>query len=346
VRKLLLKVHRLLALIAGVFVAIFGVTGGILAFESEIDHLLHASLVYVNPGSHLLSLAEIGAAVKRTFPGEAIGGFTLSASPNMTYQVALQRGTAYVDPYTGTVLGVRPPGPDFLTFVHQFHLRLALQQPGDPGKKVMSWAGLTILFILASGVYLWWPSKRISLKGATGWRWWFDIHNTTGILSFVFLFVLAFTGVMIGFEQVSVPFLYKVTQSSPSKQPQIPPAPPEAIAIRPDEALDIARSALPGAMPFAINIPGPKAAYLVRSRYPEDRTPGGRSRVIIDQYTGAVLFVEGSRTAPAGTRMVIANRAIHTGDIFGIPGKALASVVSLTLVLQLISGIATWWKRP
>jgi uncharacterized iron-regulated membrane protein len=346
VRRLVLKIHLLLALVTGVFVAIFGITGSIMAFEPEIDHLLHASLVYVTPGPNLLSLAEIRAAVNRAFPQEPIGGFTLPASPGMSYQVSVPRGLVYVDPYTGNVLGVRALGGDFLAFIHQFHLRLALQRPGDPGKLVMSLAGLAILFSLLSGVYLWWPSKHISLKGVSGWRWWFELHNAVGILSFVFLFVLASTGVLIGLEPISVPLFYKVTQSSPSQQPKIPPAPSGVTPIGPDAAMDIARSALPGATPFAINIPGPKAAYVVRSRYPEDLTPGGRSRVIVDQYTGAVLFVEGSRTAPAGTRMVTANRAIHTGDIFGIPSKALASLFSLTLVLQLISGIVIWWKRP
>ena len=40
---------------------------------------------------------------------------------------------------------------------------------------------------------------------------------------------------------------------------------------------------------------------------------GGRSRIIVDQYTGNVLLAEGSRTAAAGTRMVIINRAIQIG---------------------------------
>ena len=93
--------------------------------------------------------------------------------------------------------------------------------------------------------------------------------------------------------------------------------------------MEIARNAIPGTFPFQINVPGPKGAYQIRSRFPEDLTPGGRSRVIVDQYSGAVLFAEGSRTAPAGARIVIANRAIHTGDIFGIPSKFLMSLASL-----------------
>lgn len=39
-RKVIFSLHLYLALIAGVFVVILGVTGGIMAFEPELDHVL------------------------------------------------------------------------------------------------------------------------------------------------------------------------------------------------------------------------------------------------------------------------------------------------------------------
>lgn len=150
----------------------------------------------------------------------------------------------------------------------------------------------------------------------------------------------------MGFERTINPMLYKITGSQRSQPPtKFPPPPANAKPITPDQAMEIARAALPGATPFAINIPEPKGAYRINLRYPEDRTPGGRSRMIVDQYTGAVLFAENSRTAPAGTRITIANRALHTGDIFGIPSKTVLSLACLLLVMQAISGIVMWRKK-
>ena len=65
----------------------------------------------------------------------------------------------------------------------------------------MSWVGVVTLFLLLSGLYLWWPLKRATI----GWsgaprRTWFDIHNTIGIISIVFLLALTITGIVIGFE--------------------------------------------------------------------------------------------------------------------------------------------------
>jgi uncharacterized iron-regulated membrane protein len=127
--------------------------------------------------------------------------------------------------------------------------------------------------------------------------------------------------------------------------PMHSPPPPGAKPIPADQALEIAGNVLPGATPFAVILPEAQGAYRILLRYPEDRAPGGRSRVLVDQYSGQVLFAEGSRTAPAGARVAIMNRAIHIGDIFGLPSKTILSLASLLLVLQVISGLLMWWKR-
>lgn len=350
-RKLLFNVHLYLALVAGVFVVILGLTGSIMAFEPELDNLLHPKLSYVTPLDHRLSLVEIGAAVEKAYPGERARAYLLATSNDVSVSVATRRGVVSVNPYTGEVLGVRAPGRDFLGYVHQLHLRLLVGNRADTGKLIVTWAGVATLLLLVSGLYLWWPLMRVSIGGKiSGRRFWFDLHNTAGIVSLLFLLVLTVTGLMIGFDEHTVPMFYRMTGSQPSQPPK--PAPPAqsiakpiAKSITPDQAMEIARAALPGTFPFQINVPGPRDVYAIRSRFPEDLTPGGRSRVLVEPYTGQVLFAEGSRTAPAGTRMVNANRAIHTGDIFGLPTKFLMSLASLMAVVQALSGAVMWWKR-
>ena len=43
--------------------------------------------------------------------------------------------------------------------------------------------------------------------------------------------------------------------------------------------------------------------------------------------------------------MVIQNRAIHTGDLLGIPSKILMSLASLMAVVQVVTGVVMWFKR-
>lgn len=345
-RRLLFNLHLYAALAAGAFVVVLGATGCIMAFEPELDRLLHWRLWHVTARVQALSIAETGAVVERAFPGERIYGYFVSTAPGLSNQVELERGLVFVNEYTGEVLGVQKAGMDFLGYVHQLHLRLLIRDDAGSGKKVVSWAGVAMLFLLVSGVYLWWPYQRVTIeRGESSKRFWFDVHAVTGIFSFVFLLLLTVTGLTIGFERETTPLLYKATGSQPSHPPRAEiVAPAGARPITPDEAFAVARAALPGAAPFYVNVPEPREPYFVRLRYPEDRTPGGRSQVMVDPYTGKALWAQGSRTAPAGARLVNANRAIHTGDIFGIPGKAVASLASLMAVVQVISGWMMWWR--
>ena len=344
-RRLLLRFHLYAALIAGLFVVVLGVTGSIMAFEPELDHLFHPALFYVTPAARTLSLAELAASASKVFPGERASSYVLATDPDLSWSLNFKSGAVFVNPYTGAVLGVRQ-GPTVLARIHQLHLRLLIRNASDTGKTIMSWAGVGMLALALSGLYLWWPQKRMTVKWrAAAPRVWFDVHNVSGIVSMLFLLLLSATGVAIGFDEQIVPLFYRATASAPlATSVEVTPV-PGATPLAPDRALAIAREALPGASPLIVGMPGPRTSYRIAARFPEDRTPGGRSRIYIDQYTGRVLLVESSRTTAPGTRLVILNRAIHTGDLFGLPSKAVMSFASLMVVVQGISGAAIWWTR-
>ena len=349
-RRIVLKLHLVAALAAGAFLAVLGGTGAIMAFEPELDHLLHRPLWHVTPQPAVLTLAELGDAASKTQDGQRPTGFLLSTEPDLAYQVLFRGRSVFIDQYRGTVLGVRTSGPDFLSRVHQLHLRLLIQNESDSGKTIVKWASVAMTLLLASGLYLWWPIRRVTIRSARGTRrWWFDLHNAVGIWSFVFIAIATVTGLAIGFDEQFVPLSYAATRSTPAVMYARPPrftVVPSGPPIGPDRAVAIARAALPGASPISLQIPPPTGAYAISARYPEDRTPGGRSRVYIDQYSGAVLIAEGSRTAPAGSRLITLNRALHTGDVFGMASKIVMSIASLAVVMQLLSGVAMWLRKP
>jgi uncharacterized iron-regulated membrane protein len=345
-RNLVRTVHLGIALVAAAFVVMLGLTGSIMAFEPELDHLLHRSLWHVDPRPPALSLADIAAAIGSTYPGQPITRFELSTAPDLSYRVAVAGQLLHVNQYTGGIIGPATPQPDALAQIHQLHLRLLWRSHPDAGKSIVSWMCTGMLVLLGTGLYLWWPLKRFTVAWrAAPRRWWLDIHAATGIFVFGFLLLLGLTGVVIGFDDVTEPLWYRMTGSAPARVPAHPIAPQFAARITPDRALEIARAAVPGATPFNISVPKPDGTYSVRLRFLEDLTPGGRSRAEIDQYTGEVVFAEGSRTAPAGTRIVNLNRAIHTGDIYGLPTKALMSLASALTVVMATSGLITWWQR-
>ena len=344
-RKLLITLHLWTTLVAGVVIVILGVTGCVIAFEADLDRLFHPSLFDVSPQQVApLPLTTLRDIVQRRFESSRIQAFDLPQRRDAAYVAILDSGSeVFVNGYTGAVLGSRS-GPTLLTRIHQMRIRLLA---GSLGEKSVMIAGILMLFLALSGLILWWRYKRFSIKwNGSLFRMMFDLHNAGGISTLLFLLLLSATGVVIAFEKPIVPWMYKVTGTT--RIPRTLPSTPGRgnMPIAPDQALRIARATEPGAEPLIIELPSARdGSYTVRMHFPEDRTPGGRSWVCVDQYSGKVLVTQSSRTAPLPVRAYLTTRQIHTGDIFGVPSRIVMSASSLFVTLQVISGLILWRKR-
>ncbi len=324
---------------------ILGMTGSILAFEPEFDRLLHPDLSYVLPTGRILSLAEIGNAVSRKYDGEPIVAFLPSASPNAAAEVIMPRGIVAVNQYTGEILGVRTRGQTFLGFVRALHVRLAT---GDPGRNVVRWSAVALLFSISSGLYLWWPLKRVRIR-SPWWRrgFWFDLHNVFGILFLLPFMILAGTGVVMGFED-EITFLLDKQAGSGSVQSQTTarsePA-PGAIQITPDQAVAIASARLSGGVPYRVQMPKYGGTYVVALTFPDGRIARERNSISIDPWNGKIISTALSADLTHRERFMAISESIHTGTIFGTPSRVIVAMVSILLPVQAISGLIIWLRR-
>jgi uncharacterized iron-regulated membrane protein len=113
-----------------------------------------------------------------------------------------------------------------------------------------------------------------------------------------------------------------------------------------DRAIQIARQEIPEAAVDGVLLPQSRSAsFIVLMRVPEEVTDAVHSSVVVDQYSGKPLQVLNFKKDSLGYRMVRLNRALHTGDLFGLPTHILFSISSLVLVLMVVTGIVIWWKK-
>ena len=323
---------------------ILGVTGSIIEFEPELDRLFHPHLSFVIPGSRILSLSDIGDAVSQRFGGEPVVAYLPSLSPGLSYQVVLPRGIVYVNQYTGEVLGLRERGQTFLGYMRALHVRLAI---GDVGRNIVRWSGAAMLISLLSGLYLWWPIKRVRIRG--DWRsrrFLFDLHNSVGIYSFLVLTLLAATGTVIGFEDQLESLIHKRTSSAQLQtgHATIPEPTPGALPITPEQAVTIARTQIPGAMPYRVQMPKYGSLYQVALESSNDGIGSGRNVVALDPF-GNLVSVTRSGDLSTGERMLGINQALHTGVILGMPGRVAVALGSAMVTLQVASGLLLWRRR-
>jgi len=342
-RKVFFNLHLYLALIVGLFVVVVGVTGSIMAFEEEIDHALNSKLFKVEPRGERLTPTAILAAASKAFPGQKFNTLRLPQTPDETVWFNVKGAQVFLNPYTGEVIGSRDP-KTWLGKIHQIHTNLLI---GPAGKMVVVTITAVGLFLTLSGIYLWWYVRRWTIKWSANWRRiLFDMHNAIGIYSAVSLVILCISGIIIHYDDEIEQSLHarNGTQKVKKQAPSV--VVPGATQITAEQAIANAKAYMPGTKELFVYLPpNPKGSYYVGLRYPEDLTPGGRSWVNVDQYSGAINNVQNSRTVAMGTRAIILNRATHTGDILGVFTKFAFSLSALMLVAQSITGYMLWWKR-
>lgn len=352
IRTFWLKAHLYVGLTIGLVLVVVSLSGAALVFEDDIDRALHASLAFVPPGGQRLPLQDLVASVKTAYPGSQVGAISFPEKPTHAMQLSArvkQEGlTVYVNPYTGQVLGTRNAAERESSLGRRIHLLHTRLFGGQVGEWIVGTITAFTLFMATTGLILWWPRRIFAVKTGASWRRInFDLHNVFGLYaSAVFLFI-ALTGIMISFGEITDPLIARLNQTAVPAPPKQSTVVEGAQPMNVDALAQAAEAALPGAFLKNIAVPnGGKAVITAGMKYPEDRTPGGRSRVFLDQYSGKPLVVLNTRTAPLGTKIINLKRSAHTGDIFGAATRALYFITCLMLAGQIVTGFFIWWKRP
>ena len=356
-RGVLLKVHLWLGFAATIFLAILGLTGSVMAFENDIDHWLHPELFYVKATGRTLPEQALIRAVEQRFAPARVAAVQVLREPYLARVIqTTDRRSVFVNPYNGSVLGSVRGGfasDRILGAVHQIHLRLVPDPGSAPriaaiGKVVVSLAGLMLCTLVPTGLILFLRTRRTTVKWNASWfRICFDMHHVIGVYASLFLLIAAFTGILIGFES-GERTIYAVTRSHPPEPVspvQSTPAPGIA-PISADRAIEIAHGAIVNATLAGVFVPlDAKAAWTILLRVPEETSESVHGSVSVDQYSGRVLQVRNFLTDSPGYRVIRFNRAIHTGDIRGMPSRIVVSLSSLLLVVMVVTGVVIWWKK-
>jgi len=344
-RRTLLILHRWLGLAAGLPLVLLGVSGAVITFESELDRAINPSLWSVRPAGERQDWQALVDRTRREFPGNSLVALRLPSADDQSAEVAFGGGRlCYVDPYSGHMLGSRLRSQILLGRVHQFHTKLLA---GEYGSLVTGISSMLLVLLSLSGLVLWWRMKvwGFPARPLTK-RWNFDLHSAVGLYATLFWLTLGATGAFMTFEGVSHRATYWLTQSEPIDPPRLRSSWTEGRQrISVVDVLERAQQKLPEAVATVVSFPQQATdVFTVILKYPEDRTPAGRSRIYIDAYSGEILWTTDARSAPLGTWVLNHNRPLHTGDLWGWPSRILMAAASLLLPLQIYTGAVLWWR--
>lgn len=374
------RIHLYLSLAAGLVILTACLTGAILVFEKEALMVLNKNRYYVEATGQKLPLETLVTGVNKKFPGSKVNGVKVyedparSAELNVTLKKkeaskenavttpaakgaapAGERApsyTAFVNPYTGQVLEMYTYRETFFYQVFALH-RWLLGGQNSIGKTIVGVATFIFLFILITGIILWFPPtkrimmQRLKLKWNVGWkRLNHDLHIVLGFYSAIFLFIFAFTGLAWSFEWFNKG-IYTVT-NSPMKAPEPPQsqwlAGAEKIDL--DDALAAAQKSYGKGQFYNISTPKDSTgifnvSILGNNPVHENATDA----IYIDQFSGNVLGTLPFEARSLGARVRSSFKPVHTGSIWGTPSKIIAFITCLLGVTFPITGTIMWWNR-
>ena len=344
-RSTLRVLHRWVALAAGVFVFIAAATGGALVFEGAMDRALYPELWRVTRSGAPLALDTLLARARAAVPGKPVVGITLSPADDRADVVQAGVNQVFVNPYTGAVLGHRTLAQWNATLPRRLHVLHVSLMAGRAGEEIVAAITTLSLFLVLTGLMLWWRDKIWRMPWSASWkRLVFDLHHSLGATAATVIAIIALSAMIMHYGMLNS-LMYGLDRTPPPAPPEQPAAPAGATPITADSLSRVAHGALPGARLMFLSLP-PEARqpFMAAMRFPEDHTPGGRSRVVVDRFTGGVLTVTSTRQAELGTRLGNAIRSIHTGDLFGRPTEAIWLLAAIVLATQAVSGVLMWWN--
>jgi uncharacterized iron-regulated membrane protein len=348
-RKLLLCLHLVTGLVAAIFLIILGVTGAIMVFEIPLDHALNAGLYRVTPQGSPLPLDEFAAKIEAARAPARITAIFFPSTDDVATRATLRNRdgkteTVTANRYTGEIIGSLGTANGLMGKIHQFHTNLLL---GKPGKVITEWGAILLIVLSLTGIILWWPRKIWKLSEWTpGRRANFDLHNVLGFWSSVFMLIFGVTGLVVHYDEETAQWIGRLTHtpatlSVPQPKPMANTKPASA-----GQLYQAAVEAVPEARVIMMMGIGGRGAVRVSMHLPEDYTGGGRTTVMLDPNTAAVLVAQTSRNAPPGYRLAkFWNRQFHTGDVLGWPSRIVAFLASLSLPLLALTGPLIWWGK-
>jgi uncharacterized iron-regulated membrane protein len=352
--------HLWLGLSSGLIVLIVALTGSILVFEEEIDAFVNPEFYKVSTiGTKKLPVDPYVNAITKKYAITELDRIQTYTDPERTVIIS---GTDAdktdqifsVDPYTGKVLGAIPEKSRFFSVILDLHRHLLL---GKAGKFITGCSCLIFVFMLISGLILWWPKKKKNLRQRLTVKWnasfkrvnW-DFHSTFGFYSLLFLLTISLTGLTWSFKwfESSIYLLADGTTKKPSAKVENPTkADPKLdktyfyqnILLKTDSIYKYKGDT-------QIRIPSDTInSIMVIKLNLEKSIPNISSMVYFDKYTGKLLKIKPYESFSNGDKVRRLIYPIHTGSIYGYPTKILAFLVCLFAVTLPVTGFLIWWGR-
>ncbi|PWB34888.1 flavodoxin [Pseudomonas sp. SDI] len=372
-KKSLFQLHWFFGITAGLVLALMGVTGAVWSFQEELLRAFNPDVLKVEVrDSGVLPPAELVRKVEAT-QGDKVAMLWVQTQGDAAARVFFtpapgeRRGQLrYVDPYTGEFQG-DVGGQGFFDLMLRLHRFLAM---GDSGRQITGACTLMLIFFCLSGLYLRWPRQALN------WRTWltfdwakkgrafnWDLHAVFGTWCLLFYLLFALTGLFWSYEWYR-DGLNTLLADAPAAGEQKRSegrgqggrgrgGPPQADKNAAPLVVDydaiwtsLKAAAGPGLSTYNLRLPSaggqPATLFYLLEGAAHERA---FNTLTLDPATGQVRKHEVYTDKSFKAQLLGSVYALHVGSYFGLPGRIIVTVASLSMPLFFVTGWLLYLDR-
>lgn len=365
-RTLINNLHLWMGLGSGIILFVVCLSGTIYTFRSEIERWIDSEKFYadVPAAGTMLSADELIITIEKE-SGVKVNAITVPSDKSMNWQLSLQnpdknkggRGkTIFVNPYTAKTEGEQGgQTSEFFTKVMQLHRWLLMED--SIGRIIVGIATIIFVFIIISGLILWFPSKLrlikqgLTIKTSANWkRINHDLHNTLGFYSFILLLIMALTGLCWSFEWyrdgLSSVLGAKVFKGRNEK--------PISLVIPADTNKRATYASLLASANELFNYEGnsrlsipesDSSAITITKTATGFFAVAGPDKAQFDRFSGEMLKAELYGDKALNVQIADSIKILHTGEIFGTFSKIIYFLVCLIATSLPVTGTMIWLNK-
>ncbi|MGH8439391.1 MAG: PepSY domain-containing protein [Pseudomonas sp.] len=368
VKKSLFQLHWFFGITAGLVLALMGITGAIWSFQDELLQLFNPDVLKVEVRQEgVLPMPELVRRIE-TEQGDKVAMLWVQSQSDKAARVFFtpppgeRRGLMrYADPYTGKLQG-EVAGQGFFDLMLQLHRFLAM---GDTGRQITGACTLMLIFFCLSGLYLRWPRKALN------WRVWltldwakkgrafnWDLHAVFGTWCLLFYLLFAITGLFWSYEWYREG-LNKLLADGPAAGEQHKRGEGRG---RPGGAADknakplvvdydaiwsnLQAAAGPAMTSYNLRLPPaggqPATLFYLLEGAEHERA---LNTLTLDPANGQVKKHDRYTDKSFKAQLLASVYALHVGSYFGLTGRILVTIASLTMPLFFVTGWLLYLDR-
>lgn len=359
------------------FLVVAGLTGSVIAIQSELDAWLNPDLFRASTNGDQLPLAELAARAERADSRLTATYVGLPPEPGMTAEIygsgrmdpasgkpfEIEYDTVYIDPASGRIQGRLMWGEcclhrqNLIPFL--FKLHYSLHVPGSWGLWIMGTIALIWVLDCFVGAYLtfprgdpWWSKwKRVWLvrTHAGTARLNFDLHRASGPWLWIVLLVFAVSSVSLNlrkeeFEPV-VGLFSPVTQPFYDRDPL--PASGSAQVSFDDAAFSARQEASRRSWSTRVErvYYSPEQGFYGVRVGTKDAAGFGNRWLYVDGTDGRYLGADIPGEGTAGDVFVHIQYPLHGGRIAGLAGRIIVCITGILVAILSVTGVIVWLRK-